>query len=277
MRSRPLPGWLLSCVVVASGSSISNSISGSMSGCRCSSCSSRASNSAWFFSLNRATRALTIIVSSGQFLCHFYSSYCTFACHVSWPYYIITSRLIGRVSPRYSNNWAKPCLSSQIFGQTLIVSTRFATTCYPNAPGLSKCNLRCFGECHIPCRRSCLTPAPKTPGTPTRAAERQIIAGIPRTGSSTPAPPLANGPELCIRVRSRAKARPRNCSGMICIRSVWAEPAADGYVFFVRVRLAGSVDSGQGQGKGGIREGIDVSCGFLLGIISLHHFDARCQ
>jgi hypothetical protein len=85
VRSRPLPGRLLSCVVVASGSSISNSISGSMSGCRCISCSSRASNSAWFFSLNRPTRSLTIIASSGSFLCHLYSSRCTFACHVSWP------------------------------------------------------------------------------------------------------------------------------------------------------------------------------------------------
>src|SRR5579859_5267144 len=75
-----LPGLLLSCIVVASGSSISNSISGSMSGCRCTSCSSRASNSAWFFSLNRATRVLTIIVSSGPFLCHLYNSRCTFTC-----------------------------------------------------------------------------------------------------------------------------------------------------------------------------------------------------
>jgi len=54
-----------------------------------------------------------------------------------------------------------------------------------------------------------LTPAPNTPGNPTMTAENQIIAGIPRTGSSSAAPPLAPGPALCIRVRNSTKAHPR--------------------------------------------------------------------
>src|SRR5712691_8017015 len=104
VRSRPLPGRLISCVVAASGSSISNSISGSISGCRCTSCSSRASNSAWFFLLNRSTRPLTIIVPSGLFLCHLYNSRCTFASHISWPRLDIFGRVLVFTAVRGSRS-----------------------------------------------------------------------------------------------------------------------------------------------------------------------------